>query len=60
MNYVSNENEKVQEETLADSNSDDVKATLRLYVISKLPSLFFKFSKNLSPFLSHFVTYSRE
>ena len=35
MNYVPNQNGKVQEETLADSYSDDVKTTLRLYVISK-------------------------
>ena len=35
MNYVPNKYEKVQEETLADSNSDAVKTTLRLYVISK-------------------------
>ena len=31
MNYVPNQNDKVQEETLADSNSDAVKTTLRLY-----------------------------
>ena len=35
MNYVSNQNGKVWEETLADSNSDAVETTLRLYVISK-------------------------
>ena len=35
MNYVPNQNGKVQEETLADSNSDAVKTTSRLYVISK-------------------------
>ena len=35
MNYVPNQNVKVQEEALADSNSDAVKTTLRLYVISK-------------------------
>ena len=35
MNYVPNQNGKVQEETLADSNSEVVKTTLRLYVISK-------------------------
>ena len=35
MNYVLNQNGKVQEETLADSNSDAVKTILRLYVISK-------------------------
>ena len=45
---------------LAGSNSDVVKTTLRLYVISKWPSLFFKFFKNLSPFPCHFVTYNRE
>ena len=33
MNYVPNQNEKVQLETLADSSSDAVKTTLRLYVI---------------------------
>ena len=32
---VPNKNVKVQEETLADSNSDAVKTILRLYVISK-------------------------
>ena len=30
MNYAPNQNGKVQEETLADSNSDAVKTTLRL------------------------------
>ena len=35
MNYVPNQNVKVQKEALADSNSDAVKTTLRLYVISK-------------------------
>ena len=30
MNYVPNQNWKVQEETLADSNSDAAKITLRL------------------------------
>ena len=60
MNYAPNQNGKVPEETLADSNSDAVKTTLRFYVTSKRPSLFFKFFKNLSPFLCHFVTYNRE
>ena len=60
MNYVPNQNVKVQEEALADSNSDAVKTTLRLYVISKLPSLSFKFFKNFFPFLCHFVTHNRE
>ena len=60
VNYVSNQNGKVQEEILAGSNSDIVKTTLRLYIISKWPSLFFKFFKNLSPFPCHFVTYNRE
>ena len=35
MNYVPNQNMKVQEETLADSNSDIATTTLRLCVISK-------------------------
>ena len=35
MNNVPNENVKVQEQTLANPNSDSVKTTLRLYVISK-------------------------
>ena len=36
MNYVLNENGKVLEETLAGSNSDAVKTTLRrIFVISK-------------------------
>ena len=60
MNYVPNENGKVQEETLADSNSDEIKTTLRLYIISKLPFLFFKFFKNISSLPCHFVTYNRE
>ena len=34
-NNVLNQNVKVQEETLADFNSDAVKTTLTLYVISK-------------------------
>ena len=33
MNYVPKQNGKVQGETRADSNADDVKTTLRLYVI---------------------------
>ena len=45
---------------LADLNSDAVKTTLRLYRILKGPSFFFKFFKNLSPFLCHFFTYNRE
>ena len=51
INYVPNENGKVQEETPADSNSDAVKTTLRLYAISKWPSLFFK-SRKISPHCS--------
>ena len=51
---------KFRKKRLADSNSDAVKTTLRLYIILKCPSLFFKFFKNLYPFLCHFVTYSRE
>ena len=35
VNYVPNQNGKVQEEILAGSNSDVVKTTLRLYVIFK-------------------------
>ena len=35
MNYVPNQNVKVQEKMLADSNSDAVKTRLRLYVTSK-------------------------
>ena len=35
MNYVPDQNGKVQEETPADSNPDAVKTTLRLYIISK-------------------------
>ena len=35
MSYVPNQNGKVQEETLTDPNSDAVKTTLRVYVISK-------------------------
>ena len=60
MNYIPNQNGKVQEETLGDSNLDAAKTTLRLYVISKWLSVFFKFVKNLFPFLCHFVTYNRE
>ena len=66
MNYVPNQNGKsVQEKTLAsnlnsESNADAVKATMRLYVISKWLSLFFKFFKNLSPFFNPFVAYNRE
>ena len=60
MNYVPNQNGKVQEETLADSNSEVVKTTLRLYVISKWPFFFFIFFKNLSSFLCHVVTCNRE
>ena len=35
MNYVPNQNGIAQKETLADPNSDAVKTTVRLYVISK-------------------------
>ena len=35
MSYVPNQNRKVQEETLTNSNSDAVKTALRVYVISK-------------------------
>ena len=48
MNYTPNQNEKVQEEILADSNSDAVK------------TIFFKFFKNLSPLFCAFVRYNRE
>ena len=37
---------KFREKRLADSNSDTVEATLRLCIILKRPSLFFKFFKN--------------
>ena len=37
---------KFREKRLADSNSDTVETTLRLYIILKRPSLFFKFFKN--------------
>ena len=60
INYVPNYNGKIQEETLADSNSEVVKTILRDFAISKWPSLFFKFFKYLSPFLCHFVTYNKE
>ena len=60
MNNVPNQNVKVQEETLANSNSDAVKTTLRLYFISKWHSIFLKFLKNFSLFLCDFVTCNRE
>ena len=44
MNYVPNQNWKVQE-TLADSNSDAVKTTLRLYVFQNDPPCFSNSSK---------------
>ena len=59
-NNVSNQNVKVQEETLVDSSSDAVKTTLRLYAISRRHSLFLKFFNNFYPFLCHFVTCIRE
>ena len=43
--------------TLADSNSDDVKTTLKLYVISKYLFLFSSSPK--LPFLCHFVIYNK-
>ena len=59
MNYIPNQNGKVQKEILADSNSEAVKTTLRLrYFEMTLP--FFKFFKNLSPYLCHFVTCNRK
>ena len=51
LNYISNQNGKVQEETLAYSNSDAVKTTLILYVISKDLSSFSSYSK-ISPHFS--------
>ena len=60
MNDAPNQNGKVLEETPVGSNSDAAKKHRELYVISKRPSLFRKFSKNLSPFLCYFVTYNRE
>ena len=51
---------KFRKKRLADSNADAVKTTLRLSVIFKLPSFFFAFFKNLSPFLCHFITYNKE
>ena len=46
---------------LAESNSDATKPTLRLKMLFQNdPPSFFKFFKNLSPFLCHFVTYNRE
>ena len=65
MNYVPNQNGKVLEETLAGSNSDVVKTTLR-HLRSLKVTLFFNdsllcnFFKNLSPFLCHFFTENRE
>ena len=35
MNDVPDQNGKIEEERLADANSDAVKTTLRLYLISK-------------------------
>ena len=58
MNYVPNQNGKVLEETLAGSNSDAVKTTLRHLRSFKMTlffddSLFYNFFKNLFPFLCH-------
>ena len=41
-------------------NSDTIKQHWEVYLMSKWPSPFFKFFKNVSPFLCHFVTYKRE
>ena len=56
MNYVPNQNMKVQEETLADSNSDIATTTLRLCVISNWPPSYSnssKISAHSSIVLSH-------
>ena len=60
MNYVPNHNGKVLEETLADFDLDVWKQHGVVYIISKWSSLFYKFFKNLFPFLCHLVTYNRE
>ena len=55
MNYASNQNGKVQEETLAYSNS--------LYLNSiyfKIILPLFQVFQNLFSFICHFVTYNRE
>ena len=57
---VPNKNVKVQEETLADSNSDAVKTILTLCVISEWHTLLLKFFKNFSLFLCHFGKCNRE
>ena len=60
MNYVPNQNRKVQEEATDAFQIQMLWKQQRDFVILKWPSLFFQFLKNLSPFLCHFVTYNRE
>ena len=61
MSFVSNQNGKVLEETLAGSNSDAVNTTLwhLRYLKNDVPS-FCKFFKNLSQFLCYFATYNKD
>ena len=60
MNNIPNQNRKVLGETLAGSNLNAVKTTLRDLIVSKWPFPFCKVLKNLSPFLSYFVTHDKD
>ena len=58
MDSFLNQNGKVLEETLAGSNSNAVKTTLRGLPNSKMTLPFCNFLKNLSPFLGYLVGYN--
>ena len=55
---VANQNGKELEETLAGSNTDAVKITLKGVHNFKMTLPVCMFFKNFSPFVCHFVTYS--
>ena len=59
MNFP-NQNKKILEKILPGFNSDAEKTTLRDLRNFKTTLPLFKLFENLSPFLCHFVTYSRK
>ena len=60
MNYVPNQNGKVLEETLAGSNSDATRTTLRCLRQVKMTLPLLHVFQISPPFLGDFVTYNRQ
>ena len=58
--YVPNQYGKVQEKTPGSFKLRCCENNIETLRYFKMTSLFFKFFKNLYPFLCHFVTYNRE